>query len=231
MGTITAHGVFLGTKIQNGPWYKVHPKFQSVLWQIPRSGRSLGEGNGNPLHYACLEDSMDRGAWLTTVRGIAKSQTRLNDFHFHINVQEALRWFSRHHLWSPKELSSTERPWTHSSTTRMWAPSPTRFPTGEVGPLILSRTDEGRRQWVCCPELKKPTLMPLHPPALKDGGSIWWNYLKHVEMLWLGWSIWPCWELSVIQVLSLGGNVIISWPLCAPCERRLEPTQLSWATW
>ena len=105
------------------------------------------------------------------------------------------------------------------------------FPQVNLGPLILSRTDEGRRRWVCCPELKKPTLMPLHPPALKDGGSSWWHYLKHVEMLWLGWSIWPCWELSVIQVLSLGGNVIISWPFCAPCERRLEPTQLSWATW
>ena len=30
---------------------------------IPESGRSLGVGNGNPLHYACLENSMDRGAW------------------------------------------------------------------------------------------------------------------------------------------------------------------------
>ena len=30
---------------------------------IPGLGRSLGVGNGNPLHYACLENSMDRGAW------------------------------------------------------------------------------------------------------------------------------------------------------------------------
>ena len=30
---------------------------------IPVSGRSLGEGNGNPLQYSCLENSMDRGAW------------------------------------------------------------------------------------------------------------------------------------------------------------------------
>ena len=40
-------------------------------------GRSLGEGNGNPLQYSCLEISMDRGAWWATVRGAAKSQTRL----------------------------------------------------------------------------------------------------------------------------------------------------------
>ena len=33
------------------------------LGWIPGSGRSPGEGNGNPLQYSCLENSMDRGAW------------------------------------------------------------------------------------------------------------------------------------------------------------------------
>ena len=42
---------------------------------IPESGRSPGEGNGSPLQYSCLENSMDRGAWWAIVRGIAKSQT------------------------------------------------------------------------------------------------------------------------------------------------------------
>ena len=36
---------------------------------IPGSGRSSGEGNGNPLQYSCLENPMDRGAWPATVRG------------------------------------------------------------------------------------------------------------------------------------------------------------------
>ena len=44
---------------------------------IPGSGRSLGEGNGNPLQYSCLENPMDRGAWEATVHGVAKSWTRL----------------------------------------------------------------------------------------------------------------------------------------------------------
>ena len=35
---------------------------------IPGLGRSPGEGNGNPLHDSCLENPMDRGAWLTTAR-------------------------------------------------------------------------------------------------------------------------------------------------------------------
>ena len=41
------------------------------------SGRSPGEGNGYPLQYTCLENFMDRGAWLT-VCGTAKSQTQLS---------------------------------------------------------------------------------------------------------------------------------------------------------
>ena len=47
------------------------------------SGRSPGEGHGYPLQYSSLENSMDRGAWQVTVHGVAKSQTRLNSFHFH----------------------------------------------------------------------------------------------------------------------------------------------------
>ena len=39
---------------------------------IPGSGRSPGEGNGNPLQYSCLENPMDRGAWQATVHGVAK---------------------------------------------------------------------------------------------------------------------------------------------------------------
>ena len=39
---------------------------------IPGSGRSPGEGNGNPLQYSCLDNSMDRGAWQATVHGVAR---------------------------------------------------------------------------------------------------------------------------------------------------------------
>ena len=42
---------------------------------IPGSGRSLGEGNGNPLQYSCLENPMDRGVWQATVHKVIKSQT------------------------------------------------------------------------------------------------------------------------------------------------------------
>ena len=42
-------------------------------------GSIPGEGNGNPLQYSCLKNSMDRGAWWATVHGVAKSQMQLND--------------------------------------------------------------------------------------------------------------------------------------------------------
>ena len=41
------------------------------LGSIPGVGRSPGVGNGNPLQYSCLENSMDRGAWRATVHGVA----------------------------------------------------------------------------------------------------------------------------------------------------------------
>ena len=46
---------------------------------IPGSGRSPGEGNGNPLQYSCLEHPMDRRAWQDTVNGVTKSQIRLSN--------------------------------------------------------------------------------------------------------------------------------------------------------
>ena len=41
-----------------------------------------GEGNGNPLQYSCLENSMDGGAWWATVHGVAKSRTQPNNLTF-----------------------------------------------------------------------------------------------------------------------------------------------------
>ena len=45
------------------------------MGSIPGSGRSPGEGNGNPVQYSCLENPMHRGTWRATVHGIAESGT------------------------------------------------------------------------------------------------------------------------------------------------------------
>ena len=59
------------------------------LW---RKSPLLGEGNGTPLQYSCLEIPMDGVAWWAAVHGVAKSQTRLSDFtftfHFHALEKE-----------------------------------------------------------------------------------------------------------------------------------------------
>ena len=49
---------------------------------IPGSGRSPGEGNGYPLPYSSLENSMDRGAWQAIVHGVAKGRKQPSNFHF-----------------------------------------------------------------------------------------------------------------------------------------------------
>ena len=52
----------------------------------------IGEGNGTPLQYSCLENPMDGGAWWAAVHGVAKSQARLSNFtftlHFHALKEE-----------------------------------------------------------------------------------------------------------------------------------------------
>ena len=55
------------------------------LGSIPGLGRSPGEGNGNPLQYSCLENSMDRGAWqVYGPWGDKESNMTELEFHFHL---------------------------------------------------------------------------------------------------------------------------------------------------
>ena len=66
------------------------------LGSIPGSGWSLGEGNGNPLQYSCLENPMDGGAWWATVHG-SQSWTRLSDFTFTFTVYH--KGYDLGHTW------------------------------------------------------------------------------------------------------------------------------------
>ena len=70
---------------------------------IPGSGRSSGEGNGNPSHYYCLENSMDREAWLITVHGIAKNWIQLSYCHL-----TSLQYIFQDPQWMPEIVNSTK---------------------------------------------------------------------------------------------------------------------------
>ena len=68
--------------------HQIHPDTHILIpgtheYTILNSNRKLvGEGNGTPLQYSCLENPMDGGAWWAAVCGVAKSRTRLSDFTF-----------------------------------------------------------------------------------------------------------------------------------------------------
>ena len=85
----TLLGISFKTGNLSNSWQEVAQRLKHLpaMWEtwvssIPGSGKSSGEGNGNPLQYSCLENPMDGGAWWAIVHGVAKSQTRLSDFTF-----------------------------------------------------------------------------------------------------------------------------------------------------
>ena len=73
---LTIHCFPCGSVVKNPP---ASARDTGDTDSIPGWGRSLGEGNGNPLQYSCLENSMDRGAWWATVHGVTKCQSQLSD--------------------------------------------------------------------------------------------------------------------------------------------------------
>ena len=62
----------------------------------PELGRSSGVGNGNPLQYSCLENSMDGETWWATADRVPKSQTQLSDFTFtfHLHAFSSVQFSS-----------------------------------------------------------------------------------------------------------------------------------------
>ena len=55
-----------------GSVVKNPPANAGDMGSIPGLGKSLGEGNGNPLQYSCMGNPIDRGAWWTTIHGVTK---------------------------------------------------------------------------------------------------------------------------------------------------------------
>ena len=70
---------------------------------IPGLGRSPGVGNGNPLQYSCMENSMVRGVWWAAVCGITKSQTQLKRLStnksFLTEIQDHIKTMTQFFFW------------------------------------------------------------------------------------------------------------------------------------
>ena len=83
-------GVWVGRRSKREEFYGSNSKESACsagdLGLVPGLGRFPGEGNGHPLQYSCLENSMDKGAWWATVNGVTKSQTQLSNYHLHFSL-------------------------------------------------------------------------------------------------------------------------------------------------
>ena len=84
-----------------------------AFWYLPISvynyvpvSMSVGEGNGNPLQYSCLENPVDRGAWWAAAHGVAQSQTRLKRLSMHA-LKKEMATHSRVLAW---RIPGTEEP-------------------------------------------------------------------------------------------------------------------------
>ena len=119
--------IMIRTKDKKGPWLQKRPwvaTYFKICDTLKKKKRQLfilsivsflvGEGNGTPLQYSCLENSMDGGAWKAAVHGVAEGRMWLSDFTFTLHVQ-ALE----------KEMA------THSSVLAWRIPG-----TGEPGGLL-----------------------------------------------------------------------------------------------
>ena len=72
--------------------HRVGHDWRDLAAAAAAAANRIGEGDGTPLQYSCLENPMDRGAWQAVVHRVAKSRTRLSDFtftfHFHVLEKE-----------------------------------------------------------------------------------------------------------------------------------------------
>ena len=82
----SGHGIFQARVLE---WSAIAFPPCIIIYHYPSTGDNsetvesvVGEGNGTPLQYSCLENPIDGGAWWATVHGLAKSRTRLSDFTF-----------------------------------------------------------------------------------------------------------------------------------------------------
>ena len=93
--TYTHTYVYTHMGFAGGSVVKNLPANATDVDSIPGLGRSPGEGNGHSLHYSCLENLMDRGAWQATAHGVTKSWTLLTTTttthtHTHTRLMELL---------------------------------------------------------------------------------------------------------------------------------------------
>ena len=95
---------------QDSPGKNIGVGCHFLLQSMKVKSESLGEGNGTPLQYSCLENPMNGGAWWATVLGVPKSQTRLSDFTFTFHFHALEKKMATHSSIFAWRISWTEEP-------------------------------------------------------------------------------------------------------------------------
>ena len=121
-------------------WYKILACKAGDLGVILGSGRSPGEGNGNPLQYSCLENSMERGAWWAAVLG-DNWVTNILTFTFHFQ-KRVNSWNPRHPTLTPSK-GRTQVCALFNHDLRLW-PQACLYPPG----LVINKPCLFKCPWV-----------------------------------------------------------------------------------
>ena len=160
----------------------------------------MGEGNGTPLQYSCLDNPMDGGAWWSAVHGVAESRTQLSDFTFTFHVHAV-----------EKEMA------THSSTLAWRIPG-----MGEPGGLPSMGSHRVRHDWsdlaaaagfliaflprskrLLISWLQSPSAVILEPRKIKSIAASTFHLSVCLEVIELDDTILVFWVLSFKPAFSL----------------------------
>ena len=139
---------------------------------ISGSGRSPGEGNGNPPQYSCGDNPTDRGDWRAAVHGVAKSQTRLKQFSSSSSSSSRASLVAQ----MVKNLSAMQEtpfdPWVGKIPwRRKWQPTPVFLPGKSHGERSLAGYSPQQVTKVGFDLVTKPP-----PPKLALGILLFENY-------------------------------------------------------
>ena len=104
---------------QEEHWLEFPGLYSVGVWSVGGSGRSPGEGNGNPLQYSCIRNPMDRGTWRGTVHEAAKNQALLSDWTLtHTKAFKILHSTSKESSSARKLPGRNQSPYLHCSTAQ-----------------------------------------------------------------------------------------------------------------
>ena len=102
---------------------------KQLVSEMKSTRKTIGEGNGNPLQYSCLENPMDGGAWWAAVHGVTESRTQLSNFTFTFHFHALENEMATHSSILGWRIPGTEEPggllsmWPQSWTWLKWLSS------------------------------------------------------------------------------------------------------------